>query len=94
MIALSSGEAEFYSMVSLISEMLALKSLAQDWNVSLKLCVNTDATAAMGMAARRGLGRAKHIATCVLWIQDRIRSEGTVVKKRGTVEQLADLLSS
>ena len=72
-------------MASVIAE-IAAKSLARDWNL-------TDAAAAIGMAERRGLGRAKRIATCFLWIQDRIRSKKIVVKKRGTVNQLADCLT-
>ena len=92
-IALSSGEAEFYSLVTCISELLSAQSLAKDWNVALQLCVNTDATAAIGMAARRGLGRAKHIATCFLWIQERIRTARILVRKKDTKEQLADILT-
>ena len=92
-IAHSSGEAEFYSMVSVISEMLAARSLARDLNVLLQLSAITDAAAAIGMAARRGLGRARRIATCFLWIQDRIRSERIQVKKRNTMEQLADFFT-
>ena len=80
-------------MVSTISELLALQSLCMDWNLSMRLNLNTDATAAMGMAARRGLGKAKHIATCFLWIQEKIASERIHVQKKGTQEQLADCLT-
>ena len=62
-IAIFSGEAEFYGAVSLISELCGLRSLALDWNVLLQLSVTLDAEAAIGMASRRGLGRVKHVGT-------------------------------
>ena len=67
-VALSSGEAEYYSLVTLVSELCGLRSLGLDWNLNYKLCVNIDATAAMGIASRRGLGRVKHVDTVFLWI--------------------------
>eukprot|EP00974_Lingulodinium_polyedra_P094865 9194095-Lingulodinium_polyedra.AAC.1 len=62
-IALSSGEAEYYSLVSLISEVLGIVAIAADWNLDYRLCANMDATAGMGIAGRRGLGKLKHVHT-------------------------------
>ena len=68
-IALSSGEAEFYALGSAITRGLGLKSLLADFGWSVNLTVRCDSTAAIGLAGRRGLGKAKHIATVYLWIQ-------------------------
>ena len=65
-IALSSGEAEYYSLVTLAGEMLYIKSMALDWNIEFRVGLNVDATAAIGMVSRRGLGRTKHIDT--VWL--------------------------
>ena len=92
-IAMSSGEAEFYSIVSLISELIALQSLCLDWNLQFGLGVNSDATAAMAMSQRRGLGRAKHIQTCYLWVQEKIQELKIGLHKKPTADQLADLLT-
>ena len=92
-IAMSSGEAEFYSMVSLVAELIALQSLCKDWNLAFALSMQSDASAAMAMAQRRGLGRAKHIQTCYLWIQEKISDMKIGVHKVDTANQLADLLT-
>ena len=66
---MSSGEAEFYALGSAITRGLGLKSLLADFGWSVNLTVRCDSTAAIGLAGRRGLGKAKHIATVYLWIQ-------------------------
>ena len=92
-IALSSGEAEYYSLVTLVAEMCGMNSLAKDWNLHYKFGVNMDATAAIGMAGRRGLGKVKHIHTVFLWIQERLQEYKAVVKKQHTSDMLADILT-
>ena len=62
-IALSSGEAEYYSLVSLVSELLGIQAITRDWNLDCQLSANMDATAGMGIASRRGLGKLKHVHT-------------------------------
>ncbi len=36
--------------------------------------VNADASAAIGIASTRGLGRVRHIEVAQLWVQDRVVS--------------------
>ena len=93
MIALSSGEAEYYSLVFLMSELCGLRSLCIDWNLTHKLEVNVDATAAIGMVSRRGLGKTKHIGTAWLWAQEMLDRLKVKLSKRHTDEMLADLLT-
>ena len=52
-----------------------------------------DATAAIGMAGRRGLGKVKHVHTVFLWIQERLQEYKIVVKKQHTFDMLADILT-
>ena len=92
-IALSSGEAEYYSLVTLVAEMCGVNSLAKDWNLEYKFGINMDATAAIGMAGRRGLGKVKHVHTVFLWIQERLQELKAVVKKQHTSDMLADILT-
>ena len=49
-IALSSGEAEFYSMVHATSEALGMKAMTQDYNSELDSWLSVDASAAIGVA--------------------------------------------
>ena len=58
-IALSSGEAEYYAVVSAISTGLGLVSMAKDYDIHLQLKVMMDASAAITISHRRGLGRLK-----------------------------------
>ena len=39
-----------------------------DFGVEVAIKVNTDASAAKGIANRKGLGKARHIAVNQLWI--------------------------
>ena len=60
-IALSSGEAEYYGMVKGASVGLGTRELIRDLGVNLRTKVNTDASAAIGIASRKGLGKVRHI---------------------------------
>ena len=46
--------------------------MLEDWNISTQAVVNTDATAAMEIAYRSGLGQIRHIDTQHLWIQKKL----------------------
>ena len=92
-IALSSGEAEFYAMVKGASELLGMLSLAQDLRVPLKGHLHSDSSAAIGISSRRGLGKVKHMHTQYLWIQERIRAGDFSVHKENTDNNVADLFT-
>ena len=92
-IALSSGEAELVGIGQGIAQALGLQSLARDMNWELKVNVFSDATAAIGIAKRRGLGKVRHLHTTDLWIQERIRNgDVNLLKVLGT-ENPADALT-
>ena len=92
-IAISSGEAEFYGIVKAASVGLGIQSMLNDLNCKCKLEILTDATAAQGMASRRGLGKPKHMDVQFLWIQERInRQDFTLAKVWGHVNP-ADLMT-
>lgn len=55
-IALSSGEAELYAMTMACSEALGLVAMGRDFGESMKPVVHVDASAAIGIAQRKGLG--------------------------------------
>ena len=90
-IALSSAEAEYYALVSSMSSLLGLESLCKDWHVYPKLRIYMDATAAISIGNRRGLGRVKHIETIFLWCQEVVTKRHVSVVKKHTSEMLADI---
>ena len=73
-IALSNGEAELSGIAYGTAQTLGLQSVLRDLGMDLKIRIFSDATAAIGIAKRRGLGRIRHLATADLWIQEKVRS--------------------
>ena len=92
-IALSSGEAEYYGMVKGASVGLGMQSVLRDFEISVKLTLKSDASAAIAIASRRGLGKVRHIEVCQLWLQEKVRSGEIKVVKVGTDENVADSLT-
>ena len=85
-IALSSGEAEYYGMVKGASQAIGFKSMLEDLGIRAytKVVVKTDANAAIGIASRRGMGKVRHIETNQLWLQHKVaQKQVEVVKIRG-----------
>ena len=68
-LALSSAEAELYACVRASSEALGIRSLVEDFGFQLSIHVFADASAALGIVGRRGLGKLRHIDTQHLWVQ-------------------------
>ena len=71
--ALSSGEAEYYGMVKGASVALGLQAILKDFNIACSIVLKSDATAAISIANRRGLGKVRHMEVCQLWLQDKAR---------------------
>ena len=76
-IALSSGEAELHGIAAGITQGLGMQSIARDLGISIGIRIHTDATAAMGICRRRGLGKIRHLDVTDLWCQEKVR-DGTV----------------
>ena len=89
-IALSSGEAEYYSMVRGGSMGSGIRAMARDLGVSIGVNVKTDASAAKGIASRKGLGKVRHIDVSPLWLQDKVSKGEIVIEKVSTHVNLAD----
>ena len=53
----------------------------------------TDASAAIGIVRRRGLGRVRHLDVEDLWVQEKIRNTEVVVSKVAGADNLADALT-
>ena len=93
-IALSSGEAEYYGIVRGASLGMGVQSVLQDLGVcQVKLRVHTDSSAAIGIASRTGLGKTRHIAVHNLWVQERVRRGDFILSKVLGLANPADLLT-
>ena len=72
---------------------MGLTSVAADLGFQWSLRVKTDATAAIGITRRRGLGKIRHLATADLWVQDRVRAGDFKLEKVPGDQNVADLLT-
>ena len=59
----------------------------------LEIVVHSDATAAIGIARKKGLGRIRHLDVTDLWIQDKIRSRQMELRKIDGKKSCADVLT-
>ena len=92
-IALSSGEAELAAVVRCSTEAMGLKSLLADFGVEVSLEVLSDATAAIGMVRREGLGKVRHLAVGDLWVQAKESSGDIKYRKVYGKDNPADLMT-
>ena len=92
-IALSSGEAEFYGIVKGSSVGMGVQSVLGDLGVKFKLQVLTDSSAAKGIASRRGLGKVRHVEVNQLWVQEKIADGSIELSKVSGEVNLADALT-
>ena len=92
-LALSSGESELAAVVKAAGEGLGFRSSLQDFGLTLPIELHSDATAAIGMCKREGLGRVRHLSTADLWVQQLIRHDRVKIFKCSTAENPADLFT-
>ena len=92
-VALSPAEAELTGICKGAAQGLGLQSLAAGLGTTLKLKVCTDATAAIGICRRRGLGKVRHLATVDLWIQDRVRKKDFALETVPGADHPSDIVT-
>ena len=92
-VALSSGEAELTGICKGASIGLGLQSVAKDLGLNWQLRIHSDATAAIGICHRKGLGKIRHLAVADLWIQDKVRSKDFALCKVLGSENPADMMT-
>ena len=92
-LALSSGEAELMAVVKGAQEGLGMKALLADWGIEARIHEKSDATAAIGIVARTGPGKVRHLAVADLWVQGAARrGEIEFTKVPGAINP-ADLMT-
>ena len=92
-VALSSGEAELTGICKGASIGMGLQSVAKDLGLHWELCIHSDATAAIGICNRKGLGKIRHLAVADLWIQDKVRAKDLQLRKVLGADNPADMLT-
>ena len=90
-VALSSAEAELHALLKGATQTLGLISLARDLGVELQGALLTDASATLGIVARQGLGKLRHIGVQYLWMQEQVAEKKLDVCKVPGKSNPADL---
>ena len=91
--ALSSGEAEYYAIVTGSADGLGVRSLAEDLGWKAVVRVWTDSSTAKAVSGRRGLGKLRHVELKWLWVQEAVKEGRIQVKKVNGEEPVADHLT-
>ena len=92
-VALSSGEAEYYAAVKGCAEGLGIQAYFQDLGLEVSVKIHTDSEACKGICNRSGLGKIKHMDVQLLWLQDAVRrGRVQLVRVRGD-RNPADLMT-
>ena len=92
-IALSSQEAELDASTKALCEAIGIQSLAADFNIQLKVRLHVDAQAVFDLAHKVGLGKARHVQTCDLWIQEGLADQLFEIRKISGKVNPADALT-
>jgi hypothetical protein len=94
-IALSSAEAEYYAMVDSATRALGLRSMLEEVGIGLSESIElwSDSSAARCFAARKGVGRMRHLETRHLWLQNEVSSQRVVLCRVAGEDNPADLLT-
>ena len=69
LIALCSGESELYATLRAAAESFGMMPMMKDLGYQVSGEIWSDASAALGIIHRTGLGKIRHIDTGLLWIQ-------------------------
>ena len=92
-IALSSAEAELYALLKYACQTIGIVNLDSVFGIVFQASVRTDASAALAITQRQGLGKWRHIDAHWLWIQERVKSGDLITNKVNGKENPADLLT-
>ena len=87
------AEAELYGLVRASAETMGLISMYKDLGTHMNGVVLGDASAALAIVARRGLGKLRHLDTNYLWIQEKAAKGDLNFKKVAGVDNGADLFT-
>ena len=92
-VSLSSAEAELYALLKGASQALGLQSMAADFGDALNVGLYSDASAAIAISQRVGLGKLRHIQTQYLWLQERVSHKDLTLHKVDGTTSPADMLT-
>ena len=92
-VTLSSAEAELGTLVKTTTETIGLVQLASGLGKELEAEIFVDSSAALGIVARKGCGKLRHVRVGQLRVQQLAEDEEVLYKKVFGEENPADLFT-
>ena len=92
-VAISTAEAELTAMVKTACEAVGIKAMLKDLGKEVTVEVAVDASAAIAVANRTGLGKLRHVNVAYLWIQQKEARKEMVIRKIPGTENPADMMT-
>ena len=92
-IALSSDEAEYYSMVEGATRGIGIQTMLRELGIHSSITLVTDSSAAKSLGSRRGTGKIRHLETKWLWLQAEVAKGNVRLEKVAGEENPADVLT-
>ena len=82
-------------LVKGVSGAIGITNLCKDLGTIMEgpIRAKTDASAAIGIASRLGVGKVRHIEVNQLWLQQKVYDKSVEILKVPTEEHLADVLT-
>ena len=87
-LATSSAEAEMYAGNRAATESMGVQAFAKDLGRAVPIRRHIDSSAALSIISRTGLGKAKHIETQHLWLQEAVRNNRLTVENSIPIQTL------
>ena len=76
-----------------VAEAEGLAAILRDLGVSPTITLKSDASAAIGIVQRLGLGRVRHLSVSDLWVQQKLRAKQLDVEKVNGLDNPSDLMT-
>ncbi len=93
MVALSTAEAEYYSLVTGVQRTMAIQGMLTEIGIKTKLIVRTDSLAAKQPVEKVGLLHVKHMSMRMMFLKDLQRSGCIEVEKILGISSPADMFT-
>ena len=91
LVALSSGEAEFYGIVRAVATSKQTSQILEQLGMQLEVTIASDSSAARGICTRTGSRKVRHISIKELWMQEAYRKKEFQLVSVDTLLNWADI---
>ena len=92
-VTLSSAEAELGAAVKTTTEAIGIAQMASGLGKELEIEIFVDSSAALGVVARKGCGKLRHVRVGQLWIQQLAEDAEVIYRKNHGESNPADLFT-